>query len=325
MGTVWKARQPMLDRFVAVKVMSPKLNDDPDFVARFIREAASAARLHHPNMVLVHSAGEEAGTYYIIMEFVEGRSLHEHIAQALQYAWNEARIIHRDIKPANIFLSQKGAVKVGDLGLAKSVGQSAGELTQTGTAMGSPHYISPEQARGVREVDFRADIYSLGCTLYHMLTGQTPYDGADAMSIMMKHVTDPPPAIFKALPGCPVPLGMLVGKMLAKNPNDRHQSYEELIKDLYAVTEKMEAVSSQPTAVSPQPAAAAAKPVKAEAKKKPVIGDWRLVIGGAVAAVVLLAGLFLWSPWKSRTDEQGRREDAKTGLESRLQAESASG
>ncbi|OHE79962.1 MAG: hypothetical protein A2107_07895 [Verrucomicrobia bacterium GWF2_62_7] len=130
-------------------------------------------------------------------------------------------------------------MKVGDLGLAKSVGQATGDLTQTGTAMGSPHYIAPEQARGVREIDFRADIYSLGCTLYHMLTGQTPYDGADSMSIMMKHVTDLPPAIFKVLPGCPVPLGMLVGRMLAKNPAERHQSYEELIADLYAVSEKI--------------------------------------------------------------------------------------
>jgi formylglycine-generating enzyme required for sulfatase activity len=280
-------------------------------------------------MVLVHSAAQEQGLYYIIMEFVEGRSLDEHIArhgrldpreaiavtihiaQALQYAWNKAKIIHRDIKPANVFLSTAGEVKVGDLGLAKSVGQTGGDLTQTGTAMGSPHYISPEQARGVREVDFRADIYSLGCTLYHMLTGQPPYDGADSMAIMMKHVTDPPPAIFKALPGCPPPLGMLVGKMLAKNPAERHQSYEQLIADLYAVTEKMEAAAAGHAVGrgSAEPAAAPAlKPVKPRIENRGL----KIAIAAAAAAVVLIGGLLLWSPWKGRTDEQGRHEDAKT-------------
>ena len=342
MGAVYKARQLVLNRIVALKVMAPQLSQDPAYVARFMREAASAAKLNHTNMVLVHTAGQSNGVYYIAMEFVDGLSLQKHIAnrgrldpreavattvyvaQALQYAWDKAHIIHRDIKPANIFLSNTSEVKVGDLGLAKSVGQPTAGLTQTGMMMGSPHYISPEQARGVKDIDFRADIYSLGCTLYQMLTGRPPYEGDDPMAVITKHVNDPPPAIFAALPGCPVPLGMLVGKMLAKRRAERPQSYEELIADLFAVHDNLKAASAQATVTLPQPAADAAatvpspapakqpkavvsKPLAAVASEpKPVARDSRfvtrksrLVMGGAVVAVaVLLAGLFLWSPWK---------------------------
>ncbi|MBI5821884.1 MAG: SUMF1/EgtB/PvdO family nonheme iron enzyme [Verrucomicrobia bacterium] len=335
MGAVYKARQPVLNRLVALKVMSPHLSDDPAFVARFMREATSAAKLNHANMVLVHTAGQRDGAYYIVMEFVDGLSLQDHIAnhgrldareavattvyvaQALQYAWDKARLIHRDIKPANIFLSNAGEVKVGDLGLAKSVGQSTESLTQTGMMMGSPHYIAPEQARGLKDIDFRADIYSLGCTLYHMLTGHPPYTGEDSMAIMMKHVNDPPPAIFRALPGCPVPLGMLVGKMLAKRRSDRPQSYEDLIADLMEVHGKLPAVggprpteaSARPAAVNAQVAAQQAREgarVQTPAVATPTVPMTRKKtspamiygIAGAVA-VAMLGGLFLWSPWKS--------------------------
>jgi serine/threonine-protein kinase len=360
MGAVYKARQRTLNRLVAVKVMAANLAEDADFVTRFKREAATAAQLHHQNMVLVHSAGEEKGLCYIVMEFVDGRSLQDHItrhgmltpreslaitihvAQALQYAWNKSRLIHRDIKPANIFLSNEGEVKVGDLGLAKNVGQSTGGLTQTGTAMGSPLYIAPEQAQGIKEIDFRADIYSLGCTLYHMLTGQPPYSGTDAVSIIHKHIYDPLPAIFKVLPGCPMPLGMLVGRMLAKKPAERHKSYEDLITDLYAVTEKINAASVQATAPLPQPAADVAATVPSATPAKPppqpkaampnaatpvsrdsgfVTRNPKLVMGGAIAAVVLLlAGLFLWSPWKAPVAE---RASVRTEAADRTLARSA--
>ncbi|MFA6564686.1 MAG: SUMF1/EgtB/PvdO family nonheme iron enzyme [Verrucomicrobiia bacterium] len=342
MGAVYKAQQTLLKRTVALKVMAPQLAEDPAYAARFVREAAAAANLNHPNMVLVYTAGKIDGTHYIAMEFVDGESLRKrldregrldpreavaitvYITQALQYAWNKARLIHRDIKPDNIFLSKAGEVKVGDLGLAKSVGSASTDLTASGMAMGSPHYISPEQARGLKDIDFRADIYSLGCTLYHMLTGRTPYDGDDSMSIMMKHVNDPPPAIFKVWPQCPMPLGMLVGRMLAKDRNTRHRSYEDLLADLLAVHDKLKHVEvPAPVAPAPAPARTSTPPApvsvaKAKARdSKAALRNSKLVIGSAVAVVVLLlAGLFLWSPWKSRTDEQGRREDAKTEVSS---------
>ncbi|MCX6911402.1 MAG: bifunctional serine/threonine-protein kinase/formylglycine-generating enzyme family protein [Verrucomicrobia bacterium] len=353
MGAVYKARQPMLSRLVALKVMAPHLGADPSYVARFIREAASAAKLNHPNMVRVYTAGEADGIHFIEMEFVEGESLQKrlhhlgriepreaiaitvYVAQALQYAWNKAHLIHRDIKPDNIFLSNSGEVKVGDLGLAKSVGAETTELTQTGTAMGSPHYISPEQAQAVKDMDFRTDIYSLGCTLYHMLSGQTPYSGDSAMIVMMKHVHDPPPAIFKVWPACPMPLGMLVGKMLAKDRNARPQSYEQLIAELLTVNEKLPqgavpAPAPQQASATSTPAgskAVASLPVAAigaqgtSAKSK---NQRAIYVAVGVVAVVALAGLLLWSPWKAGEGASGRRQ-VETGSESRLQAEGVSG
>ncbi|MCX7825723.1 MAG: serine/threonine protein kinase, partial [Verrucomicrobiae bacterium] len=309
MGAVWKARQPLLNRFAAVKIMAPELAADPEFVKRFKREATAAASLTHENLVQVYGAGEFEGQHYIAMEFVEGETLRNliersgrlepaealaitiQVAQALQYGWNKARLIHRDIKPENIFLTPQKEVRVGDMGLAKTVGGPTTSLTQTGITMGSPHYISPEQARGLKEIDFRADIYSLGCTLFHMLTGRPPYEADDALALIAKHVNDPPPAIFKVWPTCPLSLGMLVGKMLAKKPHERPGSYEELIAQLRQVREKLGRSESPEPAVGSRPVAAAAaaprvatpKPVKARL----AIRDWRLVVGGAA---VVMAG-----------------------------------
>jgi len=335
MGAVYKARQPKLDRLVALKIMATELAGDPDFVARFKREANAAAALNHQNIVQVFSAGECEKTHFIAMEFVEGETLRHHIesqgrldpreavaitvlvAQALQYAWNKARIIHRDIKPENIFLSKAGEVKVGDLGLAKTVGGGSTSLTQTGMMMGSPHYISPEQARGLSDIDFRADIYSLGCTLYHMLTGRPPYEGSDPLVVINKHVNEPPPAIFKAWPTCPIPLALAVGKMLAKQRHERPASYEELIEQLREVREKLKPAvvptpvsASEPTQVltptpkpavttpAPKPAVARTPTPAPAAKPELVIRNWKLVMGGVAGVVVLLlAGLFVWSPW----------------------------
>ncbi|MCX6897366.1 MAG: SUMF1/EgtB/PvdO family nonheme iron enzyme [Verrucomicrobia bacterium] len=261
-GSVYKARQPALNRLVALKILATHLATDAEFVARFKREATLAASFNHPNLVLVYAAGESDGSHYMAMEFVEGETLRHHIekhgrlqpreaiaiavyvAQALQYAWNKSHLIHRDIKPDNVFLSQASEVKVGDLGLAKNVGQSTAGMTATGMMMGSPHYISPEQANARKDIDFRADIYSLGCTLYQMLTGRTPYEGDEPMSVMNLHVNAPPPAMFKVWPQCPMPLALLVGKMLKKNPRERHASYEELIAELTAVHEKLTAAQT---------------------------------------------------------------------------------
>ena len=334
MGAVYKARQPLLDRFVALKVMSQQLSGDPAYVARFVREAASAAKLTHPNMVQVHTAGEQDGIYYIVMEFVEGESLSQrlkrvgpldavealaitlHVATALQCAWNEARLIHRDIKPDNIFLSNKGEVKVGDLGLAKSVGGGATEMTQSGMMMGSPHYISPEQARASKETDFRTDIYSLGCTLYQLVTGRTPYQADEALAVVLKHVTDPTPDLLAVMPNCPQVLAALVGRMMSKAPDQRHASYEELIAELWQVSDLVQQQQSAPSAAL-TPAATGRgttlKPTVTKAGtavqtvkqtvavgKKPVMGDWRLIIGGVGVVALLLAGLWFWSPWNRR-------------------------
>ena len=325
-GSVYRARQPMLDRTVALKVLAPHLAGDEEYVARFRREATAAAQLNHLGIVAIYSAGEQDGVHYIAMEYVEGetlaRRLERHgrlkateaiaicvyLAEALRYAWDKARLIHRDIKPDNIFLSTNGEVKLGDLGLARCVGGDSSRVTLHGTAWGTPHYMSPEQARGERDLDLRSDIYSLGCTLYCMISGQTPYDGADVFSIMNKHVNEPPPAILKVLPTCPMPVVLLLEKMLAKHPNDRHQDYDELIADLRDVHQQLTNPQASP------PAAANEPPKPAPAKMTPA-----MIYGMAgAAAVVVLVGVMLWAPWK----ERGTAKRESTTSESQVVPES---
>lgn len=275
MGAVYRARQPALKRFIALKVLPPFLADDAEFVSRFRREAAAAANLSHPNLVQVYTAGVCDGTHYIAMELVDGEPLRARltregriapadalaicrdVAEALKHAWERSRLIHRDIKPGNIFLAKTGEVKLGDLGLAKTLGGESTELTETGAAVGSPHYISPEQAEGSKEIDFRADIYSLGCTLYHLLTGQTPYEGDNSVMIMASHVTQPPPDILQKWPACPMPLALLLARMLKKKPRERHASYEELIAEIRAVREQ---VLSLPKPPQPPPMQSDSRP-----------------------------------------------------------------
>ncbi len=253
MGAVYRARQISLDRMVALKLLPADLQDDEHYIGRFQREATLAAQLNHANIVRVFSFGEIEGSHYIAMELIEGENLRQRlkggaleplealricaeVARGLQHGWQTAQIIHRDIKPANLFLSKRGDVKVGDLGLAKSLLTNTSGLTQTGTSMGTAHYMSPEQARGEKPLDVRADIYSLGCTLYEMLTGRPPYEGTDGVSIIHQHLHAPLPAILKVMPGCPIPLARLVGKMLKKQRHERQQNYEELLEQIASVT-----------------------------------------------------------------------------------------
>ncbi|HEV7402824.1 MAG TPA: bifunctional serine/threonine-protein kinase/formylglycine-generating enzyme family protein [Chthoniobacteraceae bacterium] len=265
MGAVYRARQISLDRVVALKILPSHLEEDENFVARFQREAAVAAGLNHPNLVQVYASGCSEGCHFIAMELVEGENLRQRVkrgglpmaealhiclevARGLQFAWQRAQLIHRDIKPSNIYLAEGGTVKVGDLGLAKSLLSNTTGLTHTGAAIGTPHYISPEQARGEKTIDLRADIYSLGCTLYELLTGATPYRGTDPLTVMSMHLNSPPPAIMKVLPRCPMPVGRLVNKMLRKSRHERPQSYEELIAAMEAAQAQLEL---GPTGASP--------------------------------------------------------------------------
>jgi serine/threonine protein kinase len=249
MGAVYKARQTTLRRVVAMKTLQPALASNSQYVDRFHNEAVAAAGLNHPNLVQVHAAGETDGVHWFAMEFVEGETVRDrlkrkgrldtaeaiaiatHVATALEYGWRKARLIHRDIKPDNIFLSQDGEVKLGDLGLAKSTTQEDG-LTITGASMGTPRYISPEQAQGKKDIDLRADIYSLGCTLFHLVSGQQPFFAENAVEMMLKHVTEPVPELREVWPECPEELSGVVMKMMSKSPAARQQTYAELIADL---------------------------------------------------------------------------------------------
>ncbi len=251
MGSVYKARQVSLDRLVALKVLPSRLASDKRYRDRFLREAKAAGKLNHPNIVTAVDFGESGGLYFYAMDYVDGadaRSILEEegklgedealaitlqIAKALEHA-HKNNIIHRDIKPANIIVDSEGRARLCDLGLAREVGEGHA-LTQAGVVLGTPYYVSPEQAEGRRDLDTRSDIYSLGITLFHMVTGQVPFKGSSGPDIMIKHVTEklPDPRDFNTrLSNGTV---QLIKKMTAKDREKRYQAPGGLIKDIERV------------------------------------------------------------------------------------------
>ena len=249
MSDVYLARDLLLDRPVAVKVLFAEYAKDPTFVERFRREAQAAANLNHPNVVAVYDWGQQSGTYFIVMEYVEGRSLSEivrtegplhprraaeitaDVAAALGFAHRNG-VVHRDIKPGNILISPSGQVKVADFGIAQAIaGGTEANLTQAGAVMGTATYFSPEQAQG-RPVDPRSDLYSLGCVLYEMLTTRPPFTGDTPVAIAYKHVQEPAPLPSASGVAVPPALEAIVAQLMAKDPAQRYASAEDLRADL---------------------------------------------------------------------------------------------
>jgi eukaryotic-like serine/threonine-protein kinase len=251
MGIVFKAKQISVDRVVAIKILLDPLAQNKEFIKRFEREAMIAAKLSHNNVVNAIDAGQIDGHYYFVMEYVEGPTIKDYldknktfdekealritlaIAEALKHAAHRG-LIHRDIKPENVILTRQGEVKLADLGLARLTGDEKWGLSEAGMAIGTPYYISPEQVRGQTNIDIRADIYSLGATLYHMVTGRVPYGGETPNEVMRKHVDPnvalvPPDHLNSRLSGG---LGMVVETMLAKNREHRYQNPDDLILDI---------------------------------------------------------------------------------------------
>jgi serine/threonine protein kinase len=247
MGVVYRGWDARLNRHVAVKTLKPEVARDPEYSERFLREARAAAAVSHPNVTQIYFIGEEDGQPFIAMEFLEGKSLeallHEEgklpPARAIEFIRQAAAglkaaaargIIHRDVKPSNLVLASDGTLKVTDFGLAKLVVADAG-LTMAGVVLGSPNYLAPEQASG-GSVDVRSDIYSLGATLYELVTGQPPYEGPTPVSIILKHAREPLRSPRQLQPDLPVPLTMLIQRMLAKRPEDRPRDYNALLREL---------------------------------------------------------------------------------------------
>ncbi len=249
MSDVYLARDLLLDRPVAVKVLFAEYAKDPTFVERFRREAQAAANLNHPNVVAVYDWGQQSGTYFIVMEYIEGRSLSEivrtegplhprraaeitaDVAAALGFAHRNG-VVHRDIKPGNILISPSGQVKVADFGIAQAIaGGAEANLTQAGAVMGTATYFSPEQAQG-RPVDPRSDLYSLGCVLYEMLTTRPPFTGDTPVAIAYKHVQEPAPLPSASGVAVPPALEAIVAQLMAKDPAQRYASAEDLRADL---------------------------------------------------------------------------------------------
>lgn len=244
MSDVYKAKDHKLNRFVAVKVLKQEFSENANFVSKFRVEAQAAAGLMHPNIVNVYDVGEEGGIYYIVMELVEGITLKKYIEKKARLSVKEAisiaiqvsmgieaahnnHIIHRDIKPQNIIISKEGKVKVTDFGIAKA----ATSNTITSNVMGSVHYTSPEQARGGYS-DEKSDIYSLGITMFEMLTGRVPFNGETTVAIAIKHIQEELPSPRDYVPEIPISVEQIVYKCCQKSPDRRYQSMAELIVDL---------------------------------------------------------------------------------------------
>ncbi len=252
MATVYLARQLSLDRLVAIKVLPRKYTNNKEFVQRFYAEGRAAAKLNHPNIVQAYDVGQAGEFHYFVMEYVEGRTVYDDIATgqpypesraleiaiqivgALSHA-HKAGFIHRDVKPKNIMLTPEGVTKLADMGLARAVSDVEAAEAEAGKAFGTPYYISPEQIRGMVDVDFRADIYGLGATLYHMVTGRVPFDGPNPSAVMHKHLKAdliPPDHVNPALSAG---IGEIIEVCMAKNRKERYKNTEDLLSDLEAV------------------------------------------------------------------------------------------
>ena len=252
MATVYKARQLSLDRLVAIKVLPRKHVNNEDFVKRFYKEGKAAAKLNHPNIVGALDVFPANDTHCFVMEYVEGRSVFEDIqekgpyseedtlkiaigvTEALQHA-HKAGFVHRDVKPKNIMLTVDNVPKLADMGLARAVSDREAAEAEAGKAFGTPYYISPEQIKGDLDVDKRADIYSLGCTMYHMVTGRVPFDGPNPSAVMRKHLNQDSTPVDHINHNLTRGLAEIIEVCMAKDREQRYANAGDMLRDLEAV------------------------------------------------------------------------------------------
>jgi serine/threonine-protein kinase len=252
MATVFKARQLSLDRLVAIKVLPRKFTTSTQFIERFYAEGRAAAQLNHPNIVQAYDVGQAGEYHYFVMEYVEGRTVYDdivkhkrcpqdeaidiviQIAEALHHA-HQKGLIHRDVKPKNIMLTKEGVAKLADMGLARGISDKEAAEAEQGKAFGTPYYISPEQIRGEINIGPPTDIYSLGATLYHMVTGAVPFDGKNPSAVMHAHLKQPLNAPDHVNPKLSAGISEVIEMMMAKSPKDRYQTCADLLADLRAV------------------------------------------------------------------------------------------
>ncbi|MBI4567177.1 MAG: protein kinase [Planctomycetes bacterium] len=251
MGRVYEAIDESLQRPVAVKVLIDELSGDEEFIARFLQEARSAASVNHPNVSHIYFIGEEGGERFFAMEFIDGCDLDSTLAAQGPLPWETALdymrqtclglraalargIIHRDIKPSNLMVTGAGVLKITDFGLSKAIDRNV-SLTRSGATMGTPLYMAPEQGIGA-SVDHRADMYSLGATFYHLVTGTPPFTGASAVEVLVRHQQTPPRSPLLLRPEMPRAFAALIERLLAKKPEERYPSYDALLDDLARAT-----------------------------------------------------------------------------------------
>ena len=252
MAVVYKAKQLSLDRTVAIKVLPKRFSEKPNYIQRFFKEGKLAAKLNHNNIVQAIDVNEINGLYYFVMEYVEGKTIYDdlsagkifseaeavdvvmQVARALKHA-HSINLIHRDVKPKNVMINNEGVVKLADMGLARETSDIKAAKSEEGKAFGTPYYIAPEQIRGEVNIDGRADIYALGATLYHMVTGRVPFEAETPSEVMKKHLKEnivPPDHINTSLSAG---LAEIIEVMMAKKVEDRYQTCDELLADLDAI------------------------------------------------------------------------------------------
>jgi len=311
MGIVYKATQTSVNRVVAIKILSGHATKDKTYVARFLQEAQSAANLNHKNLIAAIDVGVSNGIYYFVMEYVTGKSCREmmvaskgplaevtalqvtlQMAEVLDHI-HQHKMVHRDIKPENILVTPDGTVKLCDLGLAKSTSSMEQSLTQEGLAVGTPYFMSPEQIRGDKDVDIRADLYSLGATMFYMLTDKHPYEGKSAAETMSMHLKEAVPDPRKGNPQIREDLGWCIQKLMAKDRGHRYQTPAELLEDLKKIQAGTGAALARAHAQRVALHAKAHNTRHMVAKKPapvwPYVAGGVAILGLIVAAIVLLA------------------------------------
>ncbi|MGH3082853.1 MAG: protein kinase domain-containing protein [Gaiellaceae bacterium] len=328
MSSVWKAHDRLLDRTIAIKLLHEQFTQDEEYVERFRREARSVAQLSHPNIVTVIDRGEDEGRQYIVFEYVEGENLKQLIersgplpvrdallftlqmARALGFA-HERGLIHRDVKPQNVLLNEDGQPKMTDFGIARSVDVDG--VTITGTVLGTSEYIAPEQARGQR-VDALTDVYSLGVVLYELLAGRVPFQGENFVAIALRHVNEPAPSVLELRPDCPPRVGLAVERAMAKRPEQRFGSMNELCAELEACLYELDSSSEEATMIS-RPSVAPPRPRAARKRRRRTGILWPIA---AVAAVIGVAALVAFGTMAVLDDNGGDGSAGATNTPIRL-------
>jgi serine/threonine-protein kinase len=303
MSSVYRARDRLLERNVALKLLHPHYGDDAEYVERFRREARSVAQLSHPHIVTVIDRGEDDGQQFIVFEYVDGENLKQliaregplpvrravtlalEVADALAFAHDHG-LVHRDVKPQNVLLTPDGDAKVTDFGIARSLDVEQG-VTQTGTVLGTSNYLSPEQASG-QPVTPATDVYSLGVVLYELLTGDVPFPGENFVAVAMKHLNDPPPDLLEQRPDLPLRLVAAVERALEKDPERRFQTMGELCAELRGCLDELHAPDADRTLVVRSPVLRESRPHRVRAKRR----RWPLyLLAALVATAAILAGV----------------------------------
>jgi eukaryotic-like serine/threonine-protein kinase len=322
MATVYLGKQLSLDRFVAVKVLPKKFSSDPKFIERFYKEGRAAARLNDQNIVQAYDVGQAGEHHYFVMEYVDGETVYDRIAAKKRFSEKEALqiirqvasalkhaheqgFIHRDIKPKNIMLSKNGAVKLADLGLARAMSDKEAAEAESGRAFGTPYYISPEQIRGEKDIGPPSDIYGLGATFFHMVTGRVPFEGKSPSEVMHRHLKiqlTPPDHLNPELSS---DCAQIIEMMLAKHPRERYQSARDLITDLDLVMRGERPEHARPHVDISQVAKSAAESTAgglqrrpsalATASQSPLTMIFAVLLALSVIANVVLIGLYISS------------------------------